>query len=135
MQFKVLLCDDSAEFRGAARKFLEADSLVQLIGESSDFAGSIRMVCDLRPDVVILDLHMVPETVTKLTTHKNILNAKRLLVVSASTDQESRDSADRMGADAFLDKTDLHEKLIPAIVWLTSDASAHPMRLQPIGSC
>jgi DNA-binding NarL/FixJ family response regulator len=133
MLFKVLLCDDSEIFREVAKKFLEAHSLVHVVGESSNFADSLRMVSDLHPDIVILDLCMVPETAVKLPTEKNVLNAKRLLVVSASADQESRDLADRMGADGFLDKLDLYEKLVATIVWLTSDVSAHPMRLQPIG--
>jgi DNA-binding NarL/FixJ family response regulator len=133
MQFKVLLCDDSDIFRDVAKKYLEAHSLVHLVGESSNFTDSLRMVSDLRPDIVILDLCMVPETVVKLPIQKNVLNAKRLLIVSASSDQESRDLADRMGADAFLDKIDLYDKLVATIVWLTSVASAHPMRLQPIG--
>jgi DNA-binding NarL/FixJ family response regulator len=133
MLFKVLLCDDSEIFREVAKKFLEAHSLVQVVGESSNFADSLRMVSDLHPDIVILDLCMVPETAVRLPTEKNVLNAKRLLVVSASADQESRDLADRMGADGFLDKMDLYDKLVATIVWLTSDVSAHPMRLQPIG--
>jgi DNA-binding NarL/FixJ family response regulator len=133
MLFKVLLCDDSEIFREVAKKFLEAHSLVHLVGESSNFADTLGMVFDLRPDIVILDLRMIPETAVKLPTAKNVINAKRLLVVSACSDQESRDLADRMGADAFLDKTELYEKLIATIVWLTSDVSAHPMRLHAIG--
>ena len=133
MQYKVLLCDDSEILREVAKKFLEAHSLLHLVGESSNFADTVRMVFDLRPDIVILDLGMVPETAVKLPTQKNVLNAKRLLVVSASSDQESRDLADRMGADAFLDKIDLYDKLVATIVWLTSDVSAHPMRPHAIG--
>ncbi len=131
MRYKVLLCDDSEIFRGAIRRFLQEQQLVDLIGESSDFAESVRMVSDLRPDVVILDLNVVPQDAVYVHT-ENICNAKRLLVVSASIDQQSRDLAERMGADTFLDKMELHEKLIPTIVWLSSAASAHPMRLQPI---
>jgi chemotaxis response regulator CheB len=133
MQYTVLLCDDSEIFRVVARRFLEAHPLVHLVGESSNFADSLRMVSDFCPDIAILDLRMVPETAVQPPTLKNVLNAKRLLVVSASSDQESRDLADAMGADAFLDKMDLYEKLIPTIVWLTSDASAHAMRLHAIG--
>jgi chemotaxis response regulator CheB len=132
MPFKVLLCDDSEIFREVAKKFLEEHSFVHLVGESSNFADSLRMVSDLRPDIVVLDLCMVPDTAVKLPTQKNVLNAKRLLVVSASSDQESRDLADGMGADAFLDKIDLYDKLVATIVWLSSDVSAHPMRLQAI---
>ena len=49
MQYKVLLCDDSEIFRGAVRRFLQEQQLVDLIGESSDFAESVRMVSDLTP--------------------------------------------------------------------------------------
>jgi DNA-binding NarL/FixJ family response regulator len=131
MQCTVLLCDDSQIFRKVVRRFLETQPLVHLIGESSNFAESVQMVSDLRPDIVILDLRMVPEDAVRL--RENICAATRLLIMSATADQESRDLADAMGADAFLDKSDLHEKLIPTIVWLSSAASAHPIRLQPIG--
>lgn len=130
MQYKVLLCDDSEIFRGAVRRFLQEQQLVDLIGESSDFAESVRMVSDLSPDVVVLDLHMIPKSAVHENALNNICKAKRLLVISGSTDQESRDLADAVGADAFLDKMELHEKLIATIVWLSSDASAHAIRVQ-----
>jgi DNA-binding NarL/FixJ family response regulator len=133
MQCRVLLCDDSEIFRMAVRKFLSAHAFVDLVGESSHFAESIQMVADLRPDLVILDLRMVPEIAIHPRPLTNVCNAKRLLVVSASAGQEDRDLAEAMGADAFLDKMDFDAKLIPTIVWLSSNASAQPMRLIPIG--
>jgi DNA-binding NarL/FixJ family response regulator len=118
------------KYFGAVRRFLQEQQLVDLIGESSDFAESVRMVSDLTPDAVILDLHMVPKSTVHEHDRNNICKARRLLVISASADQESRDLADAAGADAFLDKMDLQEKLIAAIVWLSSDASAHAIRVQ-----
>jgi DNA-binding NarL/FixJ family response regulator len=117
MQCKVLLCDDSEIFRKAVKRFLRDEKSVDLIGESSEFAQAVQMISDMQPDIVILDLNMVPPEA--LIEHTgNICNAKRLLVVSAARDQDSRDLADKMGADAFLDKMELAEKLIPTIVWL-----------------
>jgi CheY-like chemotaxis protein len=53
----VLIVDDHAEFRRAARQLLEADGLV-VVGEAADGDEAISVVATLGPDVVLLDIQL-----------------------------------------------------------------------------
>jgi DNA-binding NarL/FixJ family response regulator len=55
MALSVLIVDDHAAFRAAARKLLEADGLA-VAGEAGDGAAALDQARRLRPDVVLLDI-------------------------------------------------------------------------------
>jgi DNA-binding NarL/FixJ family response regulator len=57
---RVVLVDDHAGFRRAARALLEADGF-EIVGEAADGASGIDAVARLRPDGVILDVRL-PDT-------------------------------------------------------------------------
>ena len=51
----VLVVDDHAAFRAAARRLLELDGL-EVVGEAADGATALRLVEALAPDIVLLDV-------------------------------------------------------------------------------
>jgi chemotaxis response regulator CheB len=51
MPIKVLLADDSNIVRRAIRRVLAVRPEIQLIGEATDFAQTIQMTNDLKPEV------------------------------------------------------------------------------------
>jgi len=53
----VLIVDDHADFRAAARELLEADGYA-VIGEAADGAGALHQVEELRPAIVLLDIQL-----------------------------------------------------------------------------
>jgi DNA-binding NarL/FixJ family response regulator len=55
---RVVLCDDVAMLRELLRYELEEDDDVRVVGEASDGLEAVRMVGDLQPHVVVLDLAM-----------------------------------------------------------------------------
>jgi DNA-binding NarL/FixJ family response regulator len=57
MRPSVLIVDDHAAFRGAARALLEADGF-PVVGEVADGASAVSAVQALRPDVVLLDIQL-----------------------------------------------------------------------------
>ena len=51
----VLIVDDHASFRSAARALLKGDGF-EVVGESEDAAGALAAVARLRPAIVLLDI-------------------------------------------------------------------------------
>jgi DNA-binding NarL/FixJ family response regulator len=54
---KVLIVDDHAMFRSAARAMLEASGF-EVLGEAVDGASALAAAATLRPEVVLLDVHL-----------------------------------------------------------------------------
>jgi hypothetical protein len=78
------------------------------------------MVVALKPNVILLDLHMPDDYEFKPAFVKSELSrcGSRVLAMSFSgtEDQESKLLAEAFGAVAMLDKANLHEILIPEIL-------------------
>ena len=51
----VLIVDDHASFRGAARALLQGNGF-EVVGESADAEGALAAVAQLRPAIVLLDI-------------------------------------------------------------------------------
>ena len=121
MSIKVLLADDSEIVRRAIRLLLRSQSEIELVGEAANFPQTIRMMNDLNPQVIILDLHMPSETKAALLDIKSHLNhGSRLLAISFLDDECARTLAENLGAAGFLDKTEIGLKLIPTIMQLAA---------------
>jgi DNA-binding NarL/FixJ family response regulator len=115
---RVLLADDSEMVRRAVSQLLQRQSGIQILGEARSFAEIIRMADDLRPTVVLMDLHMPDEREVSPETIKTRLgrSTKRVLVMSIWNDEESQALAVSYGASALLDKSRLASDLVPAIM-------------------
>jgi DNA-binding NarL/FixJ family response regulator len=53
----VLIVDDHAVFRASARALLEAEGF-DVVGEAADGAEALHAVAVLRPEIVLLDIHL-----------------------------------------------------------------------------
>jgi DNA-binding NarL/FixJ family response regulator len=53
----ILIVDDHASFRASARTLFESEGY-DVVGEAEDGASAVRMAGDLRPEVVLLDVHL-----------------------------------------------------------------------------
>lgn len=58
MPIRLVLADDHAMIRSALRMFLSLDPDLEVVGEAGDGNEAVRQVEKLRPDLVLMDLHM-----------------------------------------------------------------------------
>ena len=77
MPTKVLLADDSDVMHAAIARLLKEEPSTELIGEAYIFDETIELTAALKPDVLLMDLHMPdenewpPEFVkTQISQHK-----------------------------------------------------------------
>jgi len=118
MSIGLLLADDSDATRRAIKLLLAAEPNIEIVAEAVSFADVVRMSTTLKPDVVVMDLHMRDERdFDPARTKSHLLSCtKRVLAMSIWIDEESRTLAADYGAIALLDKTRLASELVPAII-------------------
>ena len=61
MTLRCLIVDDSPRFLAAARRLLERQGMT-VLGEASATAEALRLVAELRPDVVLVDIDLGGES-------------------------------------------------------------------------
>jgi DNA-binding NarL/FixJ family response regulator len=117
MAIKVLLADDADAMRRSIRRLLHAYPEIELIGEAADYDQAIQMTNDLKPHVVVLDLHMPDETQFTVDGFKSHLKHQPLLLaISIWQDDNAKELAQSIGAVTLLDKMELARTLVPAIM-------------------
>jgi DNA-binding NarL/FixJ family response regulator len=55
---RVLIADDHPVFRGGLRALLSTDPGFEVVAEAADGSEAVQLAATLRPDVVLMDLHM-----------------------------------------------------------------------------
>lgn len=116
---RVLLVDDSALVRRGVRSVITAHSqhgAIQVVGEAANAAEAMSEVLRLKPDVVLLDLHM--PGVTGLEAVKVMAEEipdVRVLMLTVSEDAQDLMDALRAGASGYLLKNIETDTLVDAI--------------------
>ncbi len=113
---RVLLAEDDPLARRAVDNYLSRTPDITLIGMATDGAEAVTMAAELRPDVVLVDIHM-PRLdgieVTRRVTSPPI-NAKAVCF-TALGDDRTLTRAIQVGASGFLLKTDSPALIIHGI--------------------
>jgi two-component system response regulator EvgA len=110
-RIRVLVCDDVAMLRELIRYELEEDDDVVVIGEADNGLDSVRLVEELHPDVVILDLAMPGiDGLEAITRMRAVADPPAILVHSGFDAATMRDRVLALGAARYLEKGgNLHE--------------------------
>jgi DNA-binding NarL/FixJ family response regulator len=114
---RVLLVDDQALFREALATLLEVRAEMEVVGEAGDGAAALEQAALLRPDVVLMDLHMpVLDGIAATRRLKAERPEVRVLALTTFDDDEDVFAALRAGAVGYLLKDVSSDRLVEAVL-------------------
>jgi two-component system nitrate/nitrite response regulator NarL len=123
---RILLVDDHVVVRRGLHLLLGSDAAIRVVGETGDRAGTLRLVEEGRPDLVLLDLDLGSESGADLIGEIRARSPDtRVLILTGVRDTLLHRRAIQLGASGVVEKEAAPEILLKAIrkvhegeVWL-----------------
>ena len=118
---KIVLADDHQVVRKGLRALLGAEPDFNVVGEAGDGLESLRLVEELQPDILVLDLMMSGINGLEVTRQLNKKNSRTGIVILSMHNNEAYVlEALRSGAKAYILKESSPEELVHAIKEVSS---------------
>lgn len=113
---RVLLADDQILFREGLHSLLVAQSDIEIVGEAGDGEHALRLVDELRPDLVLMDVRMpiLDGVAATRLIHANYPDCRVLLLTTFDDDEYVFEGL-RAGASGYLLKDVPVQRLLEAI--------------------
>ncbi len=113
---RVVLADDHPIVRASIRRLLERAGDIEVVGEASDGIETIRLVEELAPDVLLLDVEMPGMKGFEVARHFQTVGAPvRILALSAYDDKQYIMAMLASGATGYLTKEEAPQTIIRAV--------------------
>jgi NarL family two-component system response regulator LiaR len=112
----VILAEDHLITRQGIRRLLEDERGLTIIGEASNGEEAVKMVTEMKPDVVIMDIAMPKLNGIEATRQIKLTNPRTgILILSAYDDDEYVFALLKAGAAGYLLKSVSGDELIRAV--------------------
>lgn len=113
---RVPVADDSATALACICRYLEFEGLFEIIATASDGLQLVQKTARLRPELVLTDLGMPRlnglEAATEL---RRLFPELRIVIVTELSGLSLREECVRCGADGFVEKSQMPEKLMEEV--------------------
>ena len=113
---RILIADDHAVVREGLRTLIGTEPGMEVVGEAEDGFEAVQQACELRPDVILLDMvmpHM--DGLEAINEIKRKCPEAHILVLTSFADDEKVFPAIKAGALGYLLKNVSPERLLNAI--------------------
>ena len=114
----VLIADDSKLVQLGVRRLLKGEPRIHVLGSAVSFENTLQLAGQLKPQIILLDLHLPDGGVFESEFVKATLlsSVERIIAMSAWEDEASAALAVSYGARLLLQKGTMIHTLIPAIL-------------------
>lgn len=113
---KVFMVEDSAVIRERLKRLLAEIPEVQVVGETGDAQVGLAAILEQRPDVVLLDIHILNGNgIDVLQRLKQEPAAPAVIILTDYPYPEYRRVCLEAGADFFFVKSTEFEQIVPAL--------------------
>jgi DNA-binding NarL/FixJ family response regulator len=114
---EVLIADDNGLFRSAIDAILAGEPAVRVVGRATDGEEAVRLVAELKPDVVLMDLSMpVLDGFDATQQIHEESPLTRVLVLTGSPERTDIERAEAAGAAGYVTKDRIGSELVAAIL-------------------
>jgi len=117
-RIRIVIADDQPLVRAGLKMMLEVEPDIEIAGEAADGDEAIRVVRDLAPDVVLMDVRMPRRdgiSATRLLLDGRLSSPPKVLILTTFDLDEYVYEALRAGASGFVLKDLSPEQLVEAI--------------------
>jgi two-component system nitrate/nitrite response regulator NarL len=117
VSLRCLIVDDNASFLQAAGSLLEREG-VTVVGLASSGAGAVRRTRELRPEVVLVDIVLGPESgfdVARELAGRDG-DGPTVILISTHAEADFADLIEQSPATGFVPKSDLSAEAIRRVV-------------------
>ena len=122
---RVVLADDTAEYRLLLRIILEQDGRFDVVAEAADGAEAVRVTIAEQPDVLVLDLAMpVMDGLQAIPAVRSGSPETAIVVLSGFARGRLDRDALALGASAYVEKGEAFSVIVATLLDLTSTVSA-----------
>lgn len=122
MKKKILLADDHKILRDGLRLLIEKQKGLELIGEAENGLTAVQLACELKPNVIIMDISM-PDLNGIEATKQIMAKTSNIKVIALSMHSDKRFIAGMLkaGASGYLLKESAFEEMVNAITAVSTN--------------
>lgn len=125
---RVMLVDDHSLMRDGLRFILEQSGQFEIVGQAKDGNEAVERALELSPDVILMDVLMPgKDGVEACRDIMELLPETKVIMVTASTEEDAVIEAVAAGATGYLQKVSGMEELVSAV----REVAAGELRLPP----
>ena len=116
-RIRVMVVDDHPMMRNGLRDTLEASGRFEVVGQAEDGEEAVRTVVGLEPEVIVMDVIMPNmDGINACREIKELLPETRVLMLTASSEEDAVIEAVAAGATGYLQKYSRPEELVEAVL-------------------